>query len=306
MDITTYQQHGLHRPFNDGDFYGSVINGQSAEEAMQRSFHVSGDRQYHPCPEAYPDDTIPRGTVTHIPDWTASSIYPQTARDMWIYVPDQFDPSGEPPAFMVFNDGSEYVRLTGDVRATNVFDSLIHAGEMPVTIGIFVNPGQHSEEPYQRRLEYDTCTDTYGRFLLEEILPVVADHIGCNLTQNPSRSTLCGISSGGICAFNAAWHFPERFGCVLSHCGSFTNILGGHNYPYLVRSRPRKSIRVFLQSGDGDLECMLGSWPLANQQMAAALDYAGYDYQFAFGEGGHTRRHGGAIFADCLRWLWRD
>ncbi len=40
--------------------------------------------------------------------------------------------------------------------------------------------------------------------------------------------------------------------------------------------------------------------------MAAALKYAGYDYKFIFGEGGHTLMHGGAIFPNTMRWLWKD
>lgn len=115
---------------------------------------------------------------------------------------------------------------------------------------------------------------------------------------------VCGISSGGICAFSAAWFRPESFGRVLSHCGSFTNIRGA-NYPYLVRTTEPKPVRVFLTSGQSDLDHAVGSWPLANREMASAFDYAGYDYRFVFGEGGHSLRHRAAIFADSRRWLFR-
>ena len=136
-------------------------------------------------------------------------------------------------------------------------------------------------------------------------MPAVEDHIGCRLTDDPERRTICGISSGGICAFNAAWHRPDAFGRVLSHCGSFTNIRGGHEYPFWVRTTKRKPIRVFLQSGEADADMLFGSWPQANQTMAASLEYAGYEVKFAYGEGGHSLRHGGAIFAHSLMWLWR-
>ena len=149
------------------------------------------------------------------------------------------------------------------------------------------------------------CSDTYVRFLLDEALPFVEDAIGRPLSSDPSRRLSCGISSGGICAFTASWFRPNSFRRVLSHCGSFTNIRGGHNYPYLVRTTVRKPIRVFLTSGEKDLDIPLGSWPLANKQMASALEYAGYDSRFVFGEGGHNLRHGGAHFADSLRWLTR-
>ncbi|MCA9983257.1 MAG: hypothetical protein KDE59_03145, partial [Anaerolineales bacterium] len=92
----------------------------------------------------------------------------------------------------------------------------------------------------------------------------------------------------------------------VSHCGSFADIRGGHNYPPLIRKTERKPLRIFLQSGSRDLDVIFGNWPLANQQMAAALAYREYDYQFVFGEGGHTLKHGGAVFPDTLRWLWRD
>jgi enterochelin esterase family protein len=140
--------------------------------------------------------------------------------------------------------------------------------------------------------------------LIEEILPEVA--IEYNLTTDPNGRALCGISSGGICAFTAAWERPEAFGKVLSQVGSFTNIRGGHVYPSLIRKTERKPIRVFLQDGSHDLDNMHGNWPLANQEMAAALKFAGYDYKFEFGDGGHNGKHGGAILPDSLRWLWRD
>ena len=113
------------------------------------------------------------------------------------------------------------------------------------------------------------------------------------------------MSSGGICAFTVAWERPDLFRKVLSHIGSFTNIRGGHAYPSLVRKTERKPIRVFLQDGSNDLDNELGNWPLANQEMAAALKFAGYDYDFVFGEGAHNGNHGGAIFPESVRWLWR-
>ena len=91
---------------------------------------------------------------------------------------------------------------------------------------------------------------------------------------------------------------------MISHCGSFTNIRGGNQFQYLVRSNERKDIKVFLQSGERDADIILGSWPLANQTLAASLKYAGYDFRFEFGTGGHNLRHGGSMFAETLRWLW--
>ena len=179
---------------------------------------------------------------------------------------------------------------------------------MPTTIGIFINPGvfpgtDSKEKPRSNRsFEYDSLGDLYARFLLEEILPEVAKTY--QLTSDPEGRAICGNSSGGICAFTAAWERPDAFRKVVSHIGSFTNIRGGHVYPALIRKTEKKPLKVFLQDGRNDLDNQFGNWPLSNQDMAAALKYAGYDYQFVFGEGTHNGKHGGALLPDTLRWLW--
>jgi enterochelin esterase family protein len=179
-----------------------------------------------------------------------------------------------------------------------------------VTIGIFINPGvvpeaSADQKPRQNRsFEYDTPSPQYAEFLAKEILPEVdKSH---KLTTKPEERAICGISSGGICAWTVAWERPDLFRKVLSHVGSFTNIRGGYIYPSLIRKTERKPIRVFLQDGSGDLDNLHGNWPLANQEMAAALKFAGYDYQFVFGDGGHNGKQGGVILPDSLRWLWKD
>jgi len=256
-------------------------------------------------------DGVPRGTVTeHV--WK-SQIFPGTIRRYWVYVPAQYDGS-EPAAVMVFQDGHAYVGEEGQFRVPVVLDNLIHKGDLPVIIGIFIDPGHTSDalpdkagwqpRPANRSFEYDTLSDQYARFLLDEILPEVGKQY--RLTDDPDRRAICGISSGAICAWTVAWERPDAFRKVLSHVGSFTNIRGGHVYPALIRKTDPKPIRVFLQDGSGDLDNAHGNWPLANQQMAAALKFADYDHKFVYGEGGHNGIHGGAILPDSLRWLWRD
>lgn len=256
-------------------------------------------------PDSQRHEGVPRGAVTQH-HWK-SQVFPGTERDYWLYVPAQYSPD-KPANVMVFQDGKTYVDEEGQFRVPVVFDNLIHRGEMPVTIGVFINPGvipaKDGGEPKRNRsFEYDTLSDQYARFLLEEILPEVAKNY--RLTDSPEGRAICGISSGGICAFTVAWQRPDAFRKVLSHVGSFTNIRGGHVYPALVRKTERKPIRVFLQDGAGDLDNEHGNWPLANQEMAAALKFAGYDYRFEYGDGGHNGKHGGAILPESLKWLWR-
>ena len=247
------------------------------------------------------------GTVTeHI--WR-SEIFPNTTRKYWIYVPAQYD-SSKSACVMIFQDGQLYVDEAGKYRVPIVFDNLIHDGSIPVTIGIFINPGHKGDQPSPRALgssnrsfEYNALTNQYTRFLLEELLPEVGKTY--RLTEDPEYRAVCGFSSGGICAFTVAWQQPDKFRKVLSHCGSFTDIKGGHNYPPLIRNTPNKPIRVFLQSGKNDLNIRYGNWWLANLQMESALEFKKYDYKFVGGIGGHSGEHGGSILPDSLRWLWR-
>jgi len=259
-------------------------------------------------PDSMRQEGVPQGRVQGPFTWK-SQVFRDTVRQYWIYVPAQYD-AARPAAVMVFQDGHKYVNAEQEYRVPIVFDNLIHKREMPVTIGVFVNPGQRGEtlpaDPWRadnRSAEYDSLSDQYARFLVDELLPEVGKTY--SLSPDPSNRGICGASSGGIAAFTAAWKRPDQFRKVITHIGSFTNIRGGHVYPSLIRQGAVRPIRVFLQDGSNDLDNQFGNWPLANQEMAAALKFRGYDYRFEYGDGGHTHKHGGALLPDALRWLWR-
>ncbi|MBV8684925.1 MAG: esterase family protein [Caulobacteraceae bacterium] len=301
MSVETYRELKLHRQPE------LEVNGRGAEDFRPSLNHV-GDAPYHPCPEAFPDETTPPGEVAAFRGWAGSKIFPGARRDIFVHMPAGLDRAGG-ANLVIFNDGVGYLSRKGAVRAGQVIDTLVARGEIAPTVGVFVNPGslRDDAEPDwdQRRREYDPLTTDYGRFLIEELLPFVQAETGVAFSDHPGQRVVCGISSGGIAAFTTAWRFPEQFGGVISHCGSFVNIDGGHNYPFLVRSTPRKPIRIFIQSGENDGRNVYGHWPMANRVMADALEFAGYDVRFEFGTGGHTLRHGGALFADTLRWMFR-
>jgi len=288
------------------------VNGRSNGVANDASW----DAAYHPCPEAHPADDVPAGTVRKLEDWTQSRIYPGTRRHLWIYAPADFREAAV-ARILCCNDGAWYLSRSGPVRVTQVLDTLHHRREIEPTVAVFVAPGipdgpvagpieSYDAPTAQRSLEYDALTPRYGEFLFGEILPLVERELGVRVSPDPTHRSVCGISSGGIAAFTTAWHHPDQCRRVLSHCGSYTDIWGGHNYPSLVRRTPRKPLRVLLQSGENDANTPFGDWALANRTMASALAFAGYDYRFEFGTGGHNLHHGGAIFADSLRWLWRE
>ena len=301
LDHETYSLLGLNEPVP------SKVNGRSRADFVA-TLTGPGDANYNPCAEAHPRPGTPEGAIVSFLGWDGAKLFPGTVRDVSVYTTPGFD-RAQSASLIIFQDGAWYLAPEGPVRTTKVLDVLFAKGEIGQCVAVFVNPGQRvgsDERPdIQRSFEYDSMTPAYGRFLLEDLLPFVSSKIAVTLSADPARRIICGISSGGICAFTAAWHFPESFGCVLSHCGSFVNIRGGHNWPFIVRKVPRRDLRVFLQSGTGDGVFFSGDWPLANQTMARALEWAGYDVRFEFGVGAHSLRHGGALFAESLRWLWR-
>ena len=259
-------------------------------------------------PEMRRDENVPKGELREMGKFH-SKIFDGTTRDWWIYVPAQYK-AETPACVMIFQDGGGAKNYT-----PTVFDNLIAKGQMPVTVGIFITPGSFADGRSNRSFEYDTLSAQYVRFLLEEILPEAEKSV--KLRQDAASRAVAGISSGGICAFTAAWERPDAFSKVLSWVGSFTGIAtrlqegrvvqpGGDNYPSLIRKTDKKPIRVFLQDGLNDLDNEHGSWPYANYAMDAALTYKGYDHTLVMGNGFHSDRHGRAIMPEALRWLWRD
>ena len=279
----------------------------SGKDAGAFAFSVMGTEVYKLGEDSKKQKGVPEGAVTkyHLSD---SKIYPGTERDYWIYVPKQYD-TKVPACLMIFQDGENYL-TDSSFLATNALDNLINKKEIPVIIAVFINPGDKGPGgPIyggvgNRSIEYDSVGPTYPKFLIEDIMPKVTQLY--NITKDPKGRALVGISSGGLAAFNAAWERPDVFGKVVSHVGSFVDIRGGDEFPNLIRRTPKRRIKVFLQDGENDLDLIFGSWTLANKEMAAALEYSGYDYKYVFGTGRHSLRHGGSIFPETLRWLWSD
>lgn len=259
------------------------------------------DESYPVHPDMVEKEGVPKGAVKK-GTFADSVIYPGTERDYAVYVPAQYDES-TPAALTVFQDGMGYL---GTVPIA--FDNLIHDGSMPVTVALFVNPGvvpalsDDALPRYNRSFEYDATDDRYVRFLVEEIMPVALKDL--NITDDPNLRGICGSSSGGIAAFVAAWERPDQFRRVFTTVGTYVGLRGGNELPVLVRKTEPKPLRIFLQGGSNDNDIYCGSWWVANQDMLASLQWAGYEVNHVWGDGGHNRKHGNAIFPDAMRWLW--
>ena len=259
----------------------------------------------------------------------SSKIYAGTSREITVYVPKEYT-GKEPACLLVCLDGVLFNAIT-------VMQNLISSGEMPVTIGLFVQPGviyarsgeagsgskagsgagesssgaQQRVQRYNRSNEFDRVDGTFARFLEEEVLPLVAT-LKCSggqpilISSNPNNRAITGASSGAICAFSAAWFRPDLFRRVYSSVGTFVAMRGGNQYPWIIRKTEPKPLRIYLQDGVNDAwNPLFGEWWEANQLMESALDFAGYELFFKWDRGGHSIKHGTALFPDAMRWLWR-
>ena len=252
---------------------------------------------------------VPKGEVLKF-TFDQSKIFPGTSRNYWIYIPVQYKPD-KPACVYINQDGVQW-------KAPTVFDNLIDKKEMPVTIGVFIEPGRvladsgsNAINRFNRSFEYDGLGDVYARFILNEILPQVEkqktnDGRAIHLSKNGNDRAIGGSSSGAICAFTAAWEHPEEFSRVFSAIGTYTGLRGGDRYPILVRKYEPKPIRIFLQDGSNDLNIYAGDWWKANESMERALTFSGYEVNHVWGEEGHNGNQGTAIFPQVMRWLWKD
>jgi enterochelin esterase family protein len=249
-------------------------------------------------------------------------VYPDHQHTYWVYVPAQYD-AAVPCSLMIFQDGQAYMHEEGQIRAHRVMDNLIFRREIPVMIGVFINPGRTAEQPEpnpqdwgdrttNRPTEYNELDDRYARVIVDELLPEL--YAKYNISRDPEQHGIGGSSSGAIAAFTVAWQRPDQFRKVLSMIGSFTNIRGGHAYPDIIRENEPKPIRVVLQDGRNDNRGQRRrrpydpewDWFLQNTRMVEALTEKNYDLNYTFGIGRHSSAHGGAILPDMMRWLWRD
>ena len=285
------------------------------------------DSQYRLGPDSLEQPGVPKGDIRG-PFTLPSKVYPGVSHTYWVYVPAQYDPA-KPAALMVYNDGHAFMAPQGDLRAQNVMDNLIYRREIPVMIGVFINPGHTPEQPEpndrewgdhnsNRPVEYNSLDDRYARVMVDELLPVLAREY--NISRDPEQHGIAGSSSGAIAAFTVAWERPDQFRKVLSSVGSFTHLRppaerGGDSYADLVLAGEKKPIRVFLQDGRNDLRGVgrdggpydqSRDWFYQNVRLMKALNAKGYDVNYAWGMNKHGQKMSGAIWPDMMRWLWRD
>jgi enterochelin esterase-like enzyme len=265
-------------------------------------------------PDSYPLPGVARGKLSEMKT-LASKVYPGMSANYWVYVNAGADTTRGAP-LMVWQDGETIVGNQDllRLRLQIVSDNLVAKKLIPPMVHVLISPGSGGEAQgtRMRSIQYDTVSDRYGKYLLDEVLPEVEK--AYKVRGDAYSRAIAGASSGAICALNVAWYFPNQFSRVLSHIGSYValqwhpeqNLDGGYIVSSRVRRDPKKNLRVWLSDGTDDQETLAGSWPLNNILLANALKLKGYDFHFRFGEGMHAIAQGALDLPESLTWLWRD
>jgi enterochelin esterase family protein len=261
-------------------------------------------------PDSYAKPGVPRGAAGE-KRTIVSKIYDGMKSDYWVYASPGVDPA-VPAPLMVWQDGQGQIGDFSRSRLFTVTENLVYQKLLTPIVYVMIAPGTSPEGRAMRSIEYDTVSDRYARFLMEEVLPEVEKTY--KLRPDGYSRAIGGESSGGICAFNVAWLMPDKFARVHSAVGSFTSIQwrpqekleGGNVYPFKVRKEPKRNIRVWMSDGSDDLENEHGSWPMQNIQMANSLKLREYDFHFRFGTAAHGGAQASLDLPESLAWLWRD
>ncbi len=301
-------------------FLCGPLTAQEDNPRIDKRTGVSHDAYYHLGPDSKPMEGVPQGRFEE-PKIIPSKVFPGYQHTYWVYLPAQYDPN-KPTALMVFNDGAAMKADDRDVRGHHVLDNLIYRREIPVMLGVFINPGRLPSQPEPtdrnwgdkdtlRRDEYNPPTDKYARVIVEELLPALkADY---NISDNPDHHGIMGSSSGACAAFAVAWFRPNHFRKVITFSGTFVDLRGQHIYPELVAASEKKPIRIFMQDGRNDYRGIQDGvynakkdWFYQNVRLKDALEAQGYEVNYSWGISNHGQKHGGAIFPSMMRWLWRD
>ncbi|MEI8020486.1 MAG: RICIN domain-containing protein [Schlesneria sp.] len=292
IDLWTYKADDQHLHWIIKPLAGTVATAAGSSTETEPTYVI---------PEIKPED-VPVGEIRSF-SFADSLIYPGTVRDVTVFIPAQYD-RARPACVYVKTDGY-------NPHEKGILETLIATKEIPVTVGVFVRPGdlpatvKNTMGRRNRCFEYDGVGDHHVRFLVDELLPFISKKFDLNLSTSGNDRCIAGGSSGGIAAFNAAWERPDAFSRVYANSGSFVAFRGGHEFPTLVRKFEARPIRAFLTTGMRDMENCAGDWFLLDQEMDKSLRFSGYDYKFRIINGGHVAGYY-ENFPEAMSYIWKD
>ncbi len=220
-------------------------------------------------------------------------------------IPD-FSKGKENLALYLSHDGYQYA------DADAMYD-LVLTGECPPFIGIGVGSGEllsllGEEKLGIRQNTYDPPNRDFPDFVVEELIPYLTEKYGLSISPDPNMHLVSGGSSGGISAWNMAWHRNDYFRRVYMSSPSFIDLGGGDVCLSRIRKHEPRPIRVYSDYSEYDAMCDYGSDITAGQEAEFALRFARYDAAFDFHSGfGHVSHYPDFPAAmKRMRFLWKN
>lgn len=188
------------------------------------------------------------------------------------------------------------------------------SGKAPACITIGISPGNlcaTSKQGESRNLRfntYDISTGHYANFVVDELLPYLIQKYNLKISASPDLHMVTGGSSGGICAWNFAWHRNDYFRRVYASSPTFSALGNGEIDPFLIRKYEPKPIRVFTDYSEIEPDNYFGSSFIAAENFEKALSFANYAFKSEYhpGEDHCSRRENYEYSIYKMLYLWEN
>jgi len=256
----------------------------------------------------------------------------RASRKIFVYIPAAYK-NGTKAPILVTLDGPSRLPLVRNAL-DNLTISRDQSRKLPAFIAIAVENGGDDSKGSERGLEYDTMSDSFARFINNEVLPAVLNNADIKakypkiaFTADPWGKAVMGCSSGAAAAFTMGWFRPDLFRRIISFSGTLVdqqadNAPEEKNYPLgaweyhsgmqLIKNTKKKPLRIFMQVSENDLgakdaEAGHHNWVIANDRTAEALKAKKYDYRYIYSLATNhcDTKVPEQILADTLLWMWR-
>lgn len=204
-------------------------------------------------------------------------------RRVWVYTPPSYTGESELFNLLVLFDGQTCTSL---VPVPTILDNLLAEHRIAPTIALLVDsPDQQTRD---REL---TCSSPFADFLVQELLPWAQRNY--NICMDPARTTVGGLSNGGLASAYVGLKYPNVFGNVLSQSGSFWWKPAGENeYEWLARqfvALDRLPLRFYIEMGtfENVRYCDRPTPLVAARHFRDVLQAKGYPVHYVEFSGGH-------------------
>ena len=193
-----------------------------------------------------------------------------------------------------------------------IIAGMMASGDIPPGIIVWNYPGtlppiaSGAQPRRMRASEYDQPGTDYPNFLAEELVPTAETALGVKVSASPDLHFITGGSSGGICAWNAAWYRNDYFRRVFLSSPSFLAMRGGEEMMTILRKCETRPIKIFMTLGSNEPDYFFGDSFYSVMNAAGAFRHAGYDFKFKlFEHEGHcANRESPELWNEMLPWLF--